>query len=202
MRLGNLDDQVGRADVPEVVAVKCFRRRHVGHVPLLRALIDPSRDRRDFLLRQRWIVLELLDPDIALDVPGRHEPRSRLRLDRSRVRPRVLVRNERHRRIRSGTVAVLAGPLENRRHVFCECDGRRRRGSRGRRRALRRSRLRPGSVRRRRHERHHRKNRRCSHPRLHFLLFTFQFLLSTFYFPPAPSPPSPPRTIDNRSCWR
>ena len=122
MRLRNLDDEIGLADVPDIVVFELPWRRHVGHVALLRALVDPRRDRRDLLLGQRGVVLEFLNADVALDVPRRHQARDRLCLDRSRVRPRVFIRNQRHRRVRFGPVAVLARALKNRRDVLRERD--------------------------------------------------------------------------------
>ncbi len=85
MRLRNLDDEIRLADVPHVVVLKLARRRHVGHVAFLRALVDPCRNRRDLLLGQRRVVLEFLNADVALDMPRRHEARRGLRFDRPRV---------------------------------------------------------------------------------------------------------------------
>ncbi len=77
MRPGNFDDEIGLSDVPHIIVFERPGRRHVGHVALRRTLIDPSRDRRDFLVGQRRIVLELLNTDVALDVPWRHQARLR-----------------------------------------------------------------------------------------------------------------------------
>ena len=59
----------------------------------------------------------MLDPDVLLDEPGRHGaapvPQGGPRLDGPRPGPRLLVRQERHRRDRVGPMALLAAPLED-----------------------------------------------------------------------------------------
>jgi hypothetical protein len=137
MRLRDFDNQIRLPDVPHIVIGKRAGRRHVGHVALLCALVDPGGNRRDLLLGERRIVLELLKADVALHVPGRHQPRRRLGLDRARVGARVFVGYERHRRVRVGAMAILAGALQNRRDVLCEGDRRRRSLLLARRSALR-----------------------------------------------------------------
>ena len=128
MRLRHRDDDVGFADVPFIDVAELPRCGHVGQVPLQRAGVGPLRDGRDFLVGQRRIALEMLDADVAIDVPGRHLAGLHLRLDRSRPRPRVLITDQRHRRDRAGPMAVLAGALEYRGHVFGERHALRRRG--------------------------------------------------------------------------
>jgi hypothetical protein len=68
--------------------------------------------------------VKLLNPDVLLDVPRRHDagPRSDAGplLDGARPRPHVLVGDERHRRHAVRAVTVLAAALQNRRDVFRE----------------------------------------------------------------------------------
>ncbi len=73
MRLGNLDDEIRRADVPCLVVWERRRRRQVGRVAARRAGVGPRGDRRDLFVGQRRVVLELLDADVPLDVPRRHD---------------------------------------------------------------------------------------------------------------------------------
>src|SRR5206468_931621 len=58
--------------------------------------------------------------DIALDEPWRHLALRHLVFHRARPRPRVLVRQERHRRDRIGTMALRAGTLQDRRDILGE----------------------------------------------------------------------------------
>ena len=111
------------------------RRRQVGGIAARCSGIHPRDDRRDLVVAQRRVVLELLNADVPNGVPWRHLARRDLRLDRSGPRPRVLVREERHRRAGSRPMATLTRTLENRRHV----PGERGRGgdARGRRRRRR-----------------------------------------------------------------
>jgi hypothetical protein len=136
VRHRHLHDEV-RPDVPDAVVVELLRRGHIGHVALRRALIHPRGDRRDLVIAQRRIVLELLDADVPFDVPRRHQAGDNLVLHCPRVRPRIFVGQERHRRHLVRPMAVLTGLLQDRRDVLCECHGlrRRRSGSRGRLRA-------------------------------------------------------------------
>jgi hypothetical protein len=55
---------------------------------------------------------------MTVDEPGRHLARRDLLFDPAGPGPRVLVGDERHRRDRARTVAVLAGALEDRCDVF------------------------------------------------------------------------------------
>ena len=54
-----LHDEIGLADLPDVVVLELDRRRHVRRVAAERPAVDPARDRRDFLVAQRRIVVEL-----------------------------------------------------------------------------------------------------------------------------------------------
>src|SRR3954471_3477078 len=110
----------GLADVPPVGIVEFARLRHVGGVAHRRAGVDPLRDGRDFVVAQRWIVLEALNPDMRIDAPRRHLPFSDALLDGSRPRPDILGRYQRHRPHLSGPMAALTRPLENRRDVLGE----------------------------------------------------------------------------------
>ena len=99
----------------------CLGGRHVLRVALRRAGVDPLGDRLDLLVGERAIVLEFLDADGLVDVPGRHLSRLHAVLDRPRPGPRLFERDERHRRDRIGPVAGFALVLEDRRDVFGEC---------------------------------------------------------------------------------
>ena len=55
------DDEIRLADVPAVRIVEHLRRGHVGRVAARRAAVHPRRDRRDLVVGQRRIVLELVD---------------------------------------------------------------------------------------------------------------------------------------------
>jgi len=84
------------------------------------SLIHPGDDRVDLRVGQRHIVLELLDADAAVDVPGRHLARIHARLDGLGPRARLLKRHQRHRRNRSRLMTGLTLGLKDRRHVLGE----------------------------------------------------------------------------------
>ena len=76
--------------------------------------VHPIRNRLDCLLRERRVVLEILDPDRPVDVPARwHHPVHDRFLDHRRPGPHLLVGLERHRRGRARTVAPYAVLLED-----------------------------------------------------------------------------------------
>ena len=114
-------DEIRLADLPLVHVDERGRRRHVRRVAARRPAVDPRRDGRDLGVAQRPVVLEPLNADVLLDVPGRHDPHAIAQagplLDRARPGTDVLVADERHRGERVGTVALLAAPLQNRRDV-------------------------------------------------------------------------------------
>ena len=109
---------VERRVLPFIACPQVDRRRHVLRITGRRALVDPADDRRDLLAAQAAIVLELLDADGLIDVPWRHLARLDAGLDRTRPRPALLERPQRHRRDRAGPMAALALLLEDRRNVF------------------------------------------------------------------------------------
>jgi len=74
-------------------------------------------DRVDLCIGQRSIVLVLADADALVEVPGRHLAQEHALPDRLGPRPRVLIRQKRHRRRRARVMARLARLLEDRRHV-------------------------------------------------------------------------------------
>ncbi len=133
--LGQGDDHVGLADVPLVHIAEDTRGRHVCRIAGRRALIDPAGDDPDLGVGQRWIVLELVDADVPVDVPRRHLARGHLLFDRPRPGPGVLVGHQRHRRDRAGAMTVLTGFLQDGRDVLAERHRRgllrKRRGSEG-----------------------------------------------------------------------
>ena len=89
-------------------------------IALRRAAVHPADDGVDLRVAQRAIVLELLNADGLVEVPGRHLTRGDAVLDRSRPRPRLFVGDERHRRDRIRPVAGLAFFLEDSRDVLGE----------------------------------------------------------------------------------
>ena len=84
--------------------------------------IHPLDDRRDLLVAERHVVLELLHADGFVDVPRRHLARDHALPDRFRPRARFVVGHERHRGHGAFAVAVLALLLQNRGDVFSERD--------------------------------------------------------------------------------
>src|SRR5262249_52296756 len=121
-----LDDQVWSADRPFRSVAPLARRRHIGEVATRCTAIGPLRNFGDFLVAQRRIVVELLNPDILFDIPWRHDTRFRAKtgtqLHGARPRPGVLIGDERHRRYAIGPVAVLAAALKDWRDVLRERD--------------------------------------------------------------------------------
>ena len=113
-------DHDGRLNVPRIEIAELARRRHVGGIALGCALVHPLHDRVDLLVRERWIVLVLLDADVLVDEPRRHLAGRDLGLDRARPRTRVLVGEKRHRRHHARPMAGLTRSLQDRRDVFCE----------------------------------------------------------------------------------
>jgi hypothetical protein len=128
VRFGNLHDEIGCADVPFLVARKDGGRRQIGGIAARRTGVRPRGNRRDLGVGERRVVLELLDADVALDVPGRHDAVHDAGLDGARPRPHVLVGHERHRRVGPGPMTRLTRPLNDRRDVPGVGDGRGRRG--------------------------------------------------------------------------
>ncbi len=119
-------DQIGFADRPLGRVVPDSQWRHRGRIASRRAIIGPLRDLGDLLVAQRRIVLELLNADVLLDVPGRHDASARSHagalLDGLGPRPHFFVGPERHRRHAVRAVTVLTAALEDRRDVSCEGD--------------------------------------------------------------------------------
>ena len=127
---GGADDQIGlgaeeRRVVPALAVRPLLRRRHVLRIALRRACVDPLHDRGDLLVGERSIVLELLDADGLVDVPWRHLARFDAGLDRTRPRPGLLERPQRHRRDRARPMTGFALLLKYWRDVLRE-GGRRR----------------------------------------------------------------------------
>ena len=116
-RLRNLHDPVRRADMPLVHPLELHGRRQVGGIAARRAGFHPLGDGGDLGIAQRLVFLEILDADVLVDVPGRHDALGDLFPDRPRPRPGLLVRQERHRRDGAGPVTHLARPLQDGRHV-------------------------------------------------------------------------------------
>ena len=120
VRLRHRDDVIGFADVPLIVAAELARRRHIRRITHRRARIHPLGNGGDLLVGQRGIVLELRDADVLVDVPRRHLTIGHPLPNRSRPGPHVLVRQQRHRRDRTGTMAGLTRALQDGRHILRE----------------------------------------------------------------------------------
>jgi hypothetical protein len=120
------DHEIRRADPPGGDVLFLRHRRHVGRVALRRSGVDPLDDGGDLLVAQRRIVLVLLDANRLVEEPRRHLALADALLDRTRPWPRVLVRQQRHRRDLVRTMAAHTRAIQNRRNVFAEGDLRRR----------------------------------------------------------------------------
>ena len=120
-----VDDEIGRADLPGVGVGPHARRRHIGRAPLRRAAVGPFRDRGDFGVAERDVVLEVLNAQIFFDEPRRHHAalvaQPGALLDGSGKGPHFFIADEGHRRERIGPMAALAAALQNRRDVLGEC---------------------------------------------------------------------------------
>ena len=114
------DDHIRLADLPCLVIREFARRRHISRTSLRSAAIHPLDDRRDFIVGQRLVIIEMLNSYIPIDEPRRHFPGGDSLLDGPRPRPRLFVAHERHRRNRACVMAILAMLLKNRRHILGE----------------------------------------------------------------------------------
>src|SRR5688572_29390004 len=108
-----LDYDVWLADSPPLDELE-WRRGLLG-VAFGRTRVDPGRDKLDFGLRQRVVVLKLADA--AVREPWRHLPGAYSFFYSFRPRPCLSIRNERHRPDLARTVALLTPLLEDRQHV-------------------------------------------------------------------------------------
>src|SRR5579871_562732 len=111
--LGQADDEIGFADLPDLLVAKLARRRQVGRVALRSAGVHPLDHRGDLLLAQRNIITEMLDADVLVDEPRRHLAREDLLPDRPRPGSRLFVSEQRHRRYLPGAMTDLAMRLED-----------------------------------------------------------------------------------------
>ena len=120
------NDQVRLARGPQNVVIELKRRRQIGRVALGGARPPPGVERLDLPLVERHVVLEVLDPDVLLDVPRGHGPGPvpdlRPARDHARERLHVLVGDQLHGGDAVFPVAADAGSLENRRDVAAERD--------------------------------------------------------------------------------
>ena len=120
-------DQIRLADLPDRPVRELRHLRHVSLVAHGRPGVHPGRDRRDLLVAQRNVVLELLDSDVLVDVPGGHLPGDDAVLDRPGPGPHFSVRRQRHRRHLAGAVTDDARVIQDRgdvlgeRHVVGRC---------------------------------------------------------------------------------
>ena len=121
---GRLEHQVGGADRPFVSAAEVERRRQVGRIAKGRTGIRPDGNFRDLFLGQGGIVLVMLNTEVPFYKPGWHAPSPVAEccpvLHGARPGPGLLVGEKRHRRHRSGPVALLAALLQDRCDVLGE----------------------------------------------------------------------------------
>ena len=122
------DDQIGlRADflgrLPLVRLGPLLGRRHVLRIALRRAGIHPAGDGVDLVVRQRHIVLELVNAHRHIDMPRRHLARDHALADGFRPGPGFFIGHQRHRRHGSGAMALLAFFLQDGRDVLGERHG-------------------------------------------------------------------------------
>src|SRR5262249_21594436 len=64
--------QIRFADRPLLRVIEIESRRHVGRITPRRAAVHPLPDFGNLLVGQRWIALELLNADVFLNEPRRH----------------------------------------------------------------------------------------------------------------------------------
>ena len=107
-------------EVPNIVVGEHRRWRHVRRIPPRRARVDPPNDGVDLRTGQGPIVLEVLDSDRLVDVPGRHLTCLDPVLDRACPGPHLGIGLQRHRRDVARSVASLALRPEDRRDVLAE----------------------------------------------------------------------------------
>ena len=147
--LGELDDQVGFARDPHHFVVELERGREVGGVAFGGSGAPPLVDGVDLPVVERHVVLEVLDADVLLDVPGRHGAHAvadlRAADEAARVGLDLVEVDEGHRGDAVVAVAADAGALEDGRDVAAEGDVVRHGAVRGR------GRLRGDSLRRQGH---------------------------------------------------
>src|SRR5713226_6807372 len=111
--LWKIKHHVGLADVPAFVELRSGRK--VFSNAFLCPLIDPRCYSVDVLFGKPAIVGEVAI--VRVCVPRRHHTRRYLLFYRTRPRPRVLVRHQRHRRYFTGAVTLNAVVKEDWRHV-------------------------------------------------------------------------------------
>ena len=128
--LGNLDDPLGGPDAPLVQrAASSIGGGASAGLPRGAPAPTQRSDGGDLLIRQRRILLEGADTDVALDEPRRHLALGGPVANGARPGPDLGVGQQRHRRYRSGSVALLAGALQDGQHVLRERRLRRRRSA-------------------------------------------------------------------------
>ena len=115
---GILHDQIRLADLPRRPIRKVDRGRHIRRIAQRGATIDPASNQIDFCIGQRRVVLELLDPDRLVDVPGRHLASHDPVLDRPGPRADLLVGDQRHRSHLARAMTDLTGALQDGDDVF------------------------------------------------------------------------------------
>ena len=107
-------------ELPLVASGPLLRSRQILRVTERRAGIHPAGDGIHLLVGQGSVVLETLDANALVDVPGRHVPANHALFDGPRPGADFFVRHQRHRRRSPRAMALLALGLENRGDVFRE----------------------------------------------------------------------------------
>ena len=96
---------------------KFQRRRQIRRIAFRRTGVDPGRNQLDLFVAQGSVVLELLDADVRIDMPGRHDALAGAILDQESKGLHLPVIHQRHRADAVGIVAGDAFLLQDRRDV-------------------------------------------------------------------------------------
>ena len=118
-----LENQVRRAvellsEVPDRLVWPGDRGWHIFRIASRRTAVDPAGNRVNLLVRQRAVVLEVLDTDGTIEMPRGHLPRRHTILDGPRPGPRILIGHQRHWRDRVRSMTGLALGLKDRRNIL------------------------------------------------------------------------------------
>ncbi len=119
-----LDDEIGLSEFlgrfPLIGGRPHFRSRHIFGVAERRACVDPTGDRVDLVLRERHVILKLLDADGRVDVPRRHLAGDHALADRLSPGAGLFIGDQGHGRHGTFVMALLALFLKNGSDVFGE----------------------------------------------------------------------------------
>ena len=123
---GGADDEIGlrlpehRGELPDLLGRPVPEGWHVRRIASRRALLDPPHDGGNLIIRERSVVLERLDADGLVDVPGRHLAAFDPGSDRPGPGAHLVERPEGHRSDRFLTMTRFAFLLEDGRDVLRE----------------------------------------------------------------------------------